>query len=201
MRPLGIPTVADRIAQMVVKEQLEPELEKQFHPDSYGYRPNKSALEAVGQARQRCWKSDWVLDLDIKGFFDNIDHELMMKAVRKHTDEKWVLLPIERWLKAPVKMTDGTQKHPEKGTRQWGVISPLLANLFLHYAFDQWMVRENPTISFERYADDAVCHCVSRAQAEKLQQVLNERMNSVGLELHPEKTKIVYCKDDNRHEE
>ena len=201
MRPLGIPTVADRIAQMVVKEQLEPELEKQFHPDSYGYRPNKSALEAVGQARKRCWKSDWVLDLDIKGFFDNIDHELMMKAVRKHTDEKWVLLYIERWLKAPVKMTDGTQKHPEKGTPQGGVISPLLANLFLHYAFDQWMVRENPTISFERYADDAVCHCVSRTQAEKLQQVLNERMNSVGLELHPEKTKIVYCKDDNRHEE
>ncbi len=201
MRPLGIPTVADRIAQMVVKEQLEPELEKQFHPDSYGYRPNKSALEAVGQARKRCWKSDWVLDLDIKGFFDNIDHELMMKAVRKHTDEKWVLLYIERWLKAPVKMEDGTQKHPEKGTPQGGVISPLLANLFLHYAFDQWMVRENPTISFERYADDAVCHCVSRAQAEKLQQVLNERMNSVGLELHPQKTKIVYCKDDNRHED
>ena len=201
MSPLGIPTVADRIAQMVVKEQLEPELEKQFHPDSYGYRPNKSALEAVGQARKRCLKSDWVLDLDIKGFFDNIDHELMMKAVRKHTDEKWVLLYIERWLKAPVKMTDGTQKHPEKGTPQGGVISPLLANLFLHYAFDQWMVRENPTISFERYADDAVCHCVSRAQAEKLQQVLNERMNSVRLELHQEKTKIVYCKDDNRHEE
>ena len=148
MRPLGIPTVADRIAQMVVKEQLEPELEKQVHPATYGYRPNKSALETVGQARKRCWKSDWVLDLDINGFFDNIDHELMMKAVRKHTDEKWVLLYIERWLKAPVKMTDGTQKHPEKGTPQGGVISPLLANLFLHYAFDQWMVRENPTISF-----------------------------------------------------
>lgn len=201
MRPLGIPTVADRIAQMVVKEKLEPELEKQFHPDSYGYRPGKSALDAVGQARKRCWRSNWVLDLDIKGFFDNIDHELMMRAVRKHTDERWVLLYIERWLKAPIEMQDGTQKYPEKGTPQGGVISPLLANLFLHYGFDQWMERENPAISFERYADDAVCHCMDRAQAEQLQQKLNERMRSIGLELHPEKTKIVYCKDDNRHEE
>ena len=201
MRPLGIPTVADRIAQMVIKEQLEPELEKQFHPDSYGYRPGKSALDAVGQARKRCWKSNWVLDLDIKGFFDNIDHELMMRAVRKHTDEKWVLLYIERWLKAPIEMPDGTQKHPEKGTPQGGVVSPLLANLFLHYAFDQWMDREYPHILFERYADDGVCHCKSRAQAEMLQRKLNERMNSVGLELHPEKTKIVYCKDSDRRGE
>ncbi len=200
MRPLGIPTVADRIAQMVVKEQLEPELEKQFHPDSYGYRPGKSALDAVGQARKRCWESNWVLDLDIKGFFDNIDHELMMRAVCRHTDEKWVILYVERWLKAPVEMLDGSRKHPEKGTPQGGVVSPLLANLFLHYAFDQWMERENPTISFERYADDAVCHCKSRTQVEKLHHELSERLNSVGLELHPEKTKVVYCKDDNRYE-
>ncbi len=200
MRPLGIPTVADRIAQMVVKEQLEPELEKQFHPDSYGYRPGKSALDAVGQARKRCWESNWVLDLDIKGFFDNIDHELMMRAVCRHTDEKWVILYVERWLKAPVEMLDGSRKYPEKGTPQGGVVSPLLANLFLHYAFDQWMERENPTISFERYADDAVCHCKSRTQVEKLHHELSERLNSVGLELHPEKTKVVYCKDDNRYE-
>ncbi len=198
VRPLGIPTVTDRIAQMVAKECLEPELEKQFHSDSYGYRPGKSALDAVGAARKRCWKYDWVLDLDIKGFFDNIDHDLMMKAVRKHTDEKWVLLYIERWLKAPVEFKNGTQQSSEKGTPQGGVISPLLANLFLHYAFDQWMAREYPDIPFERYADDGVCHCKSEAQANALLEALSKRMKEVGLELHPEKTKIVYCKDDGR---
>jgi RNA-directed DNA polymerase len=198
MRPLGIPTVTDRIAQMVAKQYLEPELESHFHPDSYGYRPGKSALDAVGTARKRCWKNDWVLDLDIKGFFDNIDHELMMRAVRAHTEEKWLLLYIERWLKAPIEMPDGTQKLPQKGTPQGGVASPLLANLFLHYAFDKWMDREYPEISFERYADDAVCHCRSEAQAEKLKQQLEKRMKEVGLELHPEKTKIVYCRDDDR---
>jgi group II intron reverse transcriptase/maturase len=200
MRPLGIPTVADRVAQQVVKQQLEPELEKHFHPDSYGYRPGKSALDAVGRARQNCWKHDWVLDLDIKAFFDNIDHDLLMRAVRWHTDEKWVLLYIERWLKAPILMPDGTLVYPEKGTPQGGVVSPLLANLFLHYAFDKWMERENPTIPFERYADDGVCHCASQAQAECLKEMLEKRMKAVGLELHPDKTKIVYCKDDDRQE-
>ncbi len=179
IRPLGIPTVADRVAQMVVKTHLEPELEKHFHPDSYGYRPGKSALDAVGMARQRCWKNDWVLDLDIKGFFDNIDHELMMRAVRAHTKEKWVLLYIERWLKAPIEMPDGICKKPQKGTPQGGVASPLLANLFLHYAFDEWMKREYPDIPFERYADDSVCHCKSGAQAEQLKQALNVRMKDV----------------------
>jgi len=198
MRPLGIPTVADRVAQMVAKQCLEPELEKHFHPDSYGYRPGKSALDAVGMARKRCWKNDWVLDLDIKGFFDNIDHELMMRAVRTHTEENWVLLYIERWLKAPIEMQDGTQKLPQKGTPQGGVASPLLANLFLHYAFDKWMDREHPDIPFERYADDGVCHCKSEAQAETLRSELIDRLEEVGLELHPEKTKIVYCKDDDR---
>jgi group II intron reverse transcriptase/maturase len=198
MRPLGIPTVADRVAQQVVKQQLEPELEGHFHADSYGYRPGKSALDAVGKARRNCWKYNWVLDLDIKGFFDNIDHDLLMKAVRVHTDENWVLLYIERWLKAPINMTDGTLVYPEKGTPQGGVFSPLLANLFLHYAFDKWMERENPTIPFERYADDAVCHCKSQTQAERLQEKLVKRMSEVGLELHPEKTKVVYCKDDDR---
>ncbi len=153
-RPLGIPTVADRIAQMVVKRCLEPNLDRLFHPDSYGYRPGKSAIEAVGQARQRCWDYDWVLDLDIRGFFDNIDHALLMRAVRKHADEKWVVLYIERWLTAPVQMPDGKLVPREKGTPQGGVISPLLANLFLHYAFDCWMARYYPTIPFERYADD-----------------------------------------------
>jgi RNA-directed DNA polymerase len=200
-RPLGIPTVADRIAQTVVKQYLEPELEKHFHPDSYGYRPGKSALDAVGMARQRCWQSDWVLDLDIKGFFDNLDHELMMLAVRTHTEESWVLLYIERWLNAPIALQDGTQQVPEKGTPQGGVASPLLANLFLHYAFDKWMEREYPGIPFERYADDAVCHCESQAQAVALKHALEARMNEVGLELHPEKTRIVYCQDDDRRED
>lgn len=200
IRPLGIPTVSDRVAQQVVKQRLEPELEKHFHPDSYGYRPGKSALDAVGKARKNCWKYDWVLDIDIKGFFDNIDHDLLMKAVRWHTDDKWVLLYIERWLKAPISMMDGTQVYPEKGTPQGGVASPLLANLFLHYAFDKWMERENPAIPFERYADDVVCHCESGTQAEELREQLTKRMSEVGLELHPEKTKIVYCKDSNRSE-
>ncbi|WP_339367090.1 group II intron reverse transcriptase/maturase [Photorhabdus sp. RW14-46] len=155
-RPLGIPTVADRIAQMVVKDILEPILEPQFHVNSYGYRPHKSAHDALRAARQRCWRTDWVLDVDIKGFFDNIDHELLMRAVRRHTDCRWVLLYIERWLTASVYMPDGTVQIRDKGTPQGGVVSPLLANLFLHYAFDMWMKREFPVIRFERYADDSV---------------------------------------------
>ena len=153
-RTLGIPTVTDRIAQMVVKMYLEPELEPNFHPDSYSYRPEKSAIEAVGVARQRCFRFDWVLDLDIKGFFDNLVHELMMRAVRKHTDCKWVLLYIERWLKAPILLQGGSLVSRDKGTPQGSVISPMLANLFLHYAFDKWMKRNFPSIPFERYADD-----------------------------------------------
>ena len=197
-RPLGIPTVADRIAQMVAKRYLEPILEEYFHPDSYGYRPKKSAIEAVGVARQRCWRYDWVLDLDIKGFFDNIDHGLLMRAVRKHTDCKWVLLYIERWLKAPVQLEDGSLIHRDKGTPQGGVISPLLANLFLHYAFDVWMKRQYPQIPFERYADDGICHCRSKAEAEGLREAIERRFAECGLELHLQKTKVVYCKNDNR---
>jgi group II intron reverse transcriptase/maturase len=198
IRPLGIPTVADRVAQMVIKQQLEPKLEKVFHQDSYGYRPNKSAIDALKQARTRCWRNDWVLDLDIKGFFDNINHELMMKAVEKHTQDKWVLLYIKRWLEAPVAMPDGTLVTSQKGTPQGGVISPLLANLFLHYAFDKWMERTFSNIPFERYADDSVCHCKTEAEANILRNALVERMKEVELELHPEKTKIVYCKDADR---
>jgi len=198
VRCLGVPTVADRIAQTVVKQALEPELEKHFHPDSYGYRPGKSAHQAIGQARKRCWRSDWVVDLDIKGFFDNIDWDLMMRAVRHHTQEKWVLLYIERWLRAEVQLPDGSRLERERGTPQGGVVSPLLANLFLHYTFDAWMQRTYPQIPFERYADDAVCHCRTRDEAEDLNAALERRFADCRLELHAEKTKIVYCKDDDR---
>jgi RNA-directed DNA polymerase len=173
-------------------------LEPLFHVDSYGYRPGKSAIDAVRTARQRCWRYDWVLDLDIKGFFDNIDWELMLKAVRRHTDCPWLLLYIERWLKAPVQMEDGSVVARTAGTPQGGVISPLLANLSLHYAFDMWMVREFPHIPFERYADDAICHCRSLEEARALRSALQKRLADCKLVLHPEKTKIVYCKDVNR---
>jgi group II intron reverse transcriptase/maturase len=197
-RPLGIPTVSDRIAQAVAKGYLEPELEKHFHPDSYGYRPGKSALDAVGMARRRCWQYAWVLDLDIRSYFDSISHELLLRAVRKHTDCRWVPLYIERWLKAPVQLEDGTLETREKGTPQGSVVSPLLSNLFLHYTFDRWMSKHYPDIPFERFADDALCHCVSEEQAKSLRDALERRFAECGLELHPEKTKIVYCKDDDR---
>jgi group II intron reverse transcriptase/maturase len=197
-RPLGIPTVADRVAQEVARRYLEPRLEPVFHTDSYGYRPGRSAIDAVRQARQRCWRYDWVLDIDVKGYFDSIDWELMLKAVRRHTDCAWVLLYIERWLKAPVQMEDGSVVPRTAGTPQGGVVSPLLANLFLHYAFDTWMARSFPRIPFERYADDAICHCKSAEEAQALWGVLADRFAGCKLVLHPEKTKIVYCKDANR---
>lgn len=197
-RPLGIPTVSDRIAQMVVKRYLEPILEPMFHDDSYGYRPGRSAHEALSVARQRCWRHDWVLDLDIKSFFDSIDWELLLRAVRRHTECRWVLLYIERWLKAPVSMPDGTLVRREKGTPQGAVVSPVLANLFLHYAFDRWMRVHHPDIPFERYADDVICHCRSEAQARSLREALERRFAECRLEVHPQKTKIVYCKDANR---
>jgi len=197
-RPLGIPTVSDRIAQTVVKRYLEPLVEPVFHEDSYGYRPGRSAHDALAVARQRCWRHDWVLDLDIKGFFDNIDWELLMRAVRRHTDSAWVLLYIERWLRAPVSMPDGTLVGREKGTPQGSPISPLLANLFMHYAFDTWIAREFPGCPFERYADDCVAHCDTEDQARTLRAAIATRLQAVGLELHPEKTKVVYCKDGRR---
>jgi len=198
MRALGIPTVADRIAQMVVKNHIEAELESVFHPDSYGYRPKRSAQQAISQARKRCWKHDWVVDIDIKGFFDNIPHDLMMRAVKKHTKERWVLLYVERWLKAPVQLLNGEIEVRTMGTPQGGVVSPLLANLFLHYAFDHWMQSNHPLTPFERYADDTVVHCNTETEAVKLKSEIGKRMEQCGLELHPEKTKIVYCKDGNR---
>lgn len=200
-RILGVPTVADRVAQMVAKIYFEPTVEPYFHPDSYGYRPGKSAVDAIAITRQRCWRNDWVFEFDIKGLFDNIDHQLLMKAVRKHTDNPWVILYIQRWLKASFQMPDGTIKERTKGTPQGGVISPVLANLFLHYAFDMWMVRNHPTKSFARYADDGIAHCRSLKETEQLRNSLKERFAECGLELHPEKTRIVYCKDDDRRGE
>jgi RNA-directed DNA polymerase len=197
-RPLGIPTVGDRVAQMVVKMELEPKVEPLFHPDSYGYRPGKSALDAVGVCRERCWRCDWVVDLDIKGFFDNIDHALMMRAVRKHTDCPWVLLYIERWLKAPVELEDGTLSARDLGTPQGGVISPLLANIFLHHVLDEWMREQHPGCPFERYADDVVIHCPSHEQAQQVKAAVEERLRRCKLQSHPDKTRIVYCRDGKR---
>jgi RNA-directed DNA polymerase len=197
-RPLGIPTVADRIAQMVVTRFLQPDLEPQFHADSYGYRPGKSAKDALAVARKRCWSHDWVLDLDIKAFFDTIDHGLLMRAVRRHTTCPWALLYIERWLKAPAQMADGTLIERADGTPQGGVISPLLANLYLHYAFDRWMTREFPGVPFERYADDVICHCRSEEQTTHLRDAIDKRFAECRLTLHPQKTKIVYCKMERR---
>jgi len=197
-RMLGIPTVSDRIAQMVFKLEFEPGVEPHFLRDSYGYRPNKSALDAIGVTRKRCWRYDWVLEFDIKGLFDNIPHNLLLKAVDQHTDVSWVKLYIRRWLAAPVQLPDGTQRARGQGTPQGGVISPLLANLFLHYVFDKWLEKHYPTLEWCRYADDGLVHCRSEAQALFVHRVLKQRFEECGLELHPNKTKIVYCKDGRR---
>jgi RNA-directed DNA polymerase len=197
-RILGVPTVADRVAQMVVKQLIEPELDPIFLADSYGYRPRKSALDAVGVTRQRCWKYDWVLEFDIKGLFDNIDHELLLRAVRKHVKCKWALLYIERWLTAPMEHEDGTKAERKSGTPQGGVVSPILSNLFLHYTFDLWMARTHPDFPWCRYADDGLVHCRNEQEAQTLKAELQARLAECRLELHPTKTKIVYCKDRNR---
>jgi RNA-directed DNA polymerase len=197
-RGLGIPTVSDRIAQTVVAMVLEPLLEPYVHPASYGYRPGKSAQQALGMARQRCWRFDWVWDLDIKGFFDNLDHTLLLRALRKHTACPWVLLYVARWLQAPVQDQEGTLLQRGQGVPQGGCISPVLANLFLHYAFDAWMQREYPAIPFERYADDILVHCTREEQAHELKARIAQRLAQCSLELHPTKTQIVYCKDADR---
>lgn len=197
-RALGIPTVGDRIAQMVVKMVLEPLVEPHFHPDSYGYRPGKSALGAVCVARERCWERDWVVDIDIRGFFDNLDHELLLRAVTRHTEERWVLLYVDRWLKAPAELPDGTVVPREKGTPQGGVISPLLSNIFLHYALDEWLRRYYPDVLFERYADDVLIHCRSEAEAQETLSAIGKRLDECHLQLNPQKSKIVYCKDQGR---
>src|SRR6202011_3887467 len=196
-RILGVPTVSDRIAQMVVKQLIEPDLDPIFLPDSYGYRPRKSALDAVGVTRERCWKYDWVLEFDLKGLFDNIDHELLLKAVRKHVTCKWALLYIERWLTAPMEQ-DGVRIERTRGTPQGGVISPILSNIFLHYTFDLWMKRTHPDLPWCRYADDGLVHCRTEQEAEALKAELQARLAECHLEMHPTKTKVVYCKDGKR---
>jgi RNA-directed DNA polymerase len=198
VRVLGVPTVADRIAQTVVRLYLEPVVEPVFHPDSYGYRPGRSALDAVGACRQRCWKADWVVDLDIKAFFDSVPHDLVLRAVAHHTEHRWILLYVQRWLAAPVQREDGTLAARDRGTPQGSAISPLLANLFMHYAFDTWLARSYPGVWFERYCDDAVVHCRSESQARAVRAAIANRLAECGLELHETKTKTVYCKDDDR---
>ena len=201
-RPLGVPTVADRVAQTVVKMIVEPVVEPVFHENSYGYRPNRSAYQALAVARKRCWQRDWVIDLDIKGFFDNLDHELVMRAVKHHIKDRWVLLYIKRWLEAPVMDGDKmVEKEAGKGTPQGGVISPLLANLFMHYAFDHWLTRNISGVWFERYADDALIHCRTREETEYVLEAVRDRLLECGLTLHPTKTKLVYCKDSSRQGE
>jgi RNA-directed DNA polymerase len=197
-RRLGVPTVSDRIAQNVVKMVLEPLVEPKFHRDSYGFRPGRSAHDAIARARERCWKHDWVLDLDIRAFFDTMDHELVMHAVRKYTRCRWTLLYVERWLKAPMQREDGTIEERKCGTPQGGVVSPVLANIFLHLAFDNWMAETHPDLPFERYADDVVVHCRTEAQAVSIQAAIVQRLARCKLEVHPDKTKVVYCRDSNR---
>ncbi len=198
VRMLGIRSVSDRVAQTVVARHLVRRVDPVFHPDSYGYRPGRSALDAVEKCRERCWKRDWVVEFDIARFFDSVPWDLLVKAVEAHTDAVWVKLYVRRWLAAPLVMPDGTLLQREVGTPQGAPVSPVLANLFLHYAFDLWMDREFPTVQFERYADDAVMHCVTERQARQVLDALRDRMVEVGLELHPGKTRIVYCKDQRR---
>ncbi len=199
-RTLGVPTVADRIAQTVAALTLAPRTESIFHDDSFGYRPGRSQLMAVAKCRERCWRKDWAIELDIAKFFDSVDHNLVVKAVEANTtpDQKWVVLYVSRWLKAPVRMPDGRQAERDRGTPQGSAVSPVLANLYLHYAFDSWLEREFPAVEFERYADDAVVHCATERQARHVRAALAERMEQVGLRLHPDKTRIVYCKDRKR---
>ena len=197
-RILGVPTVADRVAQTVVALELEARAESIFHDDSYGYRPRRSALDAVAQCRQRCFRKNWVLDLDVAQFFDSVDHGLMVKAVEANTDQRWVVLYVRRWLTAPLQLPDGTVVERDRGTPQGSAVSPVLANLFMHYAFDSWLERVFPGVEFERYAVDAVVLCVTERQARQVWAELATRLADVGLRLHPDKTKIAYCKDDKR---
>jgi RNA-directed DNA polymerase len=197
-RVLGVPSVADRVAQTVAAARIEAVVEPVFHDDSFGYRPLRGVPDAIGRCRERCWRYDWVLDLDVQAFFDSVPWDLIVKAVRAHVREPWVLLYVRRWLAAPVQMPDGSLAERDRGTPQGSAISPVLANLFMHYAFDVWMARNFPDCPFERYADDAVVHCRTLERACQVQAALQERMSEVGLRLHPDKTQVVYCKDDNR---
>jgi RNA-directed DNA polymerase len=199
-RMLGVPTVADRVAQTVAALTLEPETEAIFHEDSYGYRRERGALDAVAKCRERCWERDWIIDLDVRKFFDSVPWDLMVKAAQANTthEQRWIVLYVRRWLAAPIVMPDGRTQARDKGTPQGSAISPVLANLFMHYAFDKWLEREFPAVKFERYADDAVVHCATERQAKEVLAALDNRMAEVGLQLHPDKTRIVFCKDRKR---
>ena len=197
-RMLGVPTIGDRIAQTVVAARIEAAVEPEFHPDSYGYRPRRGALDAVGKCRERCWGYDWVIDLDVQKFFDTVPWDRIIAAVEANTALPWVILYVKRWLAAPIQMPDGTLAARDRGTPQGSAVSPVLANLFMHYAFDLWLAREFPGCPFERYADDGVVHCRTKAQAEAVLAALRDRMEQVGVRLHPDKTRIVYCKDGKR---
>ena len=201
VRVLGVPTISDRVAQTVAAMQLEPLVEPRFHPDSYGYRPNKSAHDAIAACRRRCWEYDWAIDLDVQKFFDTVPWDLIVRAVETVCDCRWVLLYVKRWLGAPLQHPDGSLVERTKGTPQGSAISPILANLFMHYAFDAWMARNHPGCPFERYADDAIVHCTTRRQAEYVLGRIAARMREVELRLHPVKTRIVYCKDGRRRAE
>jgi RNA-directed DNA polymerase len=202
MRMLGVPCVGDRVAQTVAALALEARTESVFHEDSYGYRPRRGALDAVAKCRERCWEKDWIIDLDVRKFFDSVPWDLMVKAVQANTthEQRWIVLYVRRWLAAPILMPEGRLADRDRGTPQGSAVSPVLANLFMHYAFDTWLEREFPAVRFERYADDAVVHCATERQAREVLAALNARMAEVGLELHPEKTKIVYCKDRKRRQ-
>jgi RNA-directed DNA polymerase len=200
-RVLGVPTIADRVAQTVVARHLSERVEQVFHPDSFGYRPGKSALDAVRVCRERCWQFDWVVEFDIRKFFDTVAWDKVVAAVEAHTDAGWVVLYVKRWLAAGLRLPDGSTTERVEGTPQGSAVSPVLANLFLHYAFDAWMVRAYPGCPFERFADDAVVHCRTLAEAERVLAALRTRMAEVGLELHSDKTRIVYCKDSNRRDQ
>ena len=201
-RMLGVPCVGDRVAQTVAALALEARTESVFHEDSYGYRPRRGALDAVAKCRERCWEKDWIIDLDVRKFFDSVPWDLMVKAVQANTthEQRWIVLYVRRWLAAPILMPEGRLADRDRGTPQGSAVSPVLANLFMHYAFDTWLEREFPAVRFERYADDAVVHCATERQAREVLAALNARMAEVGLELHPEKTKIVYCKDRKRRQ-
>ena len=200
IRPLGIPTVSDRIAQQVIKTYLEPRLEAEFLENSYGYRPNKSAHAAVKKVQENVRKYSWVIDLDIKEFFENVNHELLFKALELHVSEKWVIMFIQRWLEAPVQLSDGTLMLTSgNGTPQGGVISPLLANLFMHYCFDKWLKIHYPEVQMVRYADDIIVHCRTHQESTRLLAVIKQRLSECGLTAHPEKTKVVYCKKSGRN--
>ena len=197
-RYLGIPTVSDRIAQQVVKAYIEPNLDHCFHEDSFGYRPNKSAIQAISKARVRCWQYNYAVEFDIKGAFDNIDHELLLKSIHHHIKDKWVITYLKRWLAAPTDTDGAIAINQGVGVPQGGIVSPILMNLFMHYAFDQWMVRTNPDLPFERYADDALVHCPNKFRAESLLNEISARLKECHLEMHPLKSKVIYCKDSKR---